>query len=102
MQSNTGVRPGPSNDLKVGENSVSLACVLYAWRNGNSPESIQQQYPALDLEEIQGAIRWILEHPVDAEEYVRQQDALWKSARELSCQDEAAVVKRLKALMATK
>jgi uncharacterized protein (DUF433 family) len=42
--------------MRVGEAGVMLDGVVYAFDQGESPESICQQYPGLTLEEVYGAI----------------------------------------------
>ena len=46
--------------LRVGRTRVSLDSVVYAFLEGQSPESIQQNFPALSLEEVYGAIAYYL------------------------------------------
>lgn len=47
---------------------ISLDSVVYAFRRGQSPESIQQSFPLLTLEEIYGAITFYLanKHEIDS------------------------------------
>ncbi len=42
--------------LRIGDTRVSLDSVVYAYLQGASAETIQDQYPALTLEEVYGAI----------------------------------------------
>ena len=35
---------------------VSLDSLVYSFRNGKSPQTIQQQFPSLSLEQVYGAI----------------------------------------------
>jgi uncharacterized protein (DUF433 family) len=41
---------------------VSLDSLVYAFRSGESPETIQQQFPSLSLEQVYGAIAYYLGH----------------------------------------
>ncbi len=41
---------------------VSLDSLVYAFRGGESPETIQQQFPSLSLEQVYGAIAFYLGH----------------------------------------
>jgi uncharacterized protein (DUF433 family) len=42
--------------LRVGSLGVSLDSVVFAFEQGHSAETIQQLYPALNLEEVYGAM----------------------------------------------
>src|SRR5437870_4674179 len=41
---------------RIGGSRVSLDSVVYAYRRGASPESIQRSFPSLTLEEVHGAL----------------------------------------------
>ena len=49
---------------------VSLASVVYAFLDGHSPESIQECYPLLTLEQVYGAIAFYLGHRAEVEAYL--------------------------------
>jgi uncharacterized protein (DUF433 family) len=40
----------------VAATRVSLDSLVYAFRSGESPETIQQQFPSLSLEQVYGAV----------------------------------------------
>ena len=65
---------------------VSLDSVVYAFLQGESPESIAQSFPVLTLEEVYGAVAFYLGHRAEVDAYlerVRQQDEeLVERARE--------------------
>lgn len=44
----------------VGETRISLDSVIYSFLNGESPESVAQNFPLLSLEEVYGAITFYL------------------------------------------
>jgi uncharacterized protein (DUF433 family) len=48
--------------LRVGSLGISLDSVVIAFQDGHSPETIQQLYPALSLEEVYGAVAYYLAH----------------------------------------
>ncbi len=55
--------------------NVSLASVVHAFRNGSSPETILQDFPAIGaLSKVYGAIAFVLENPVLVEEYMAEQE----------------------------
>ncbi|MCA1592594.1 MAG: DUF433 domain-containing protein [Acidobacteria bacterium] len=55
---------------RVAESRVSLDSVVYAFRRGASPESIQRSFPALALEQIYGAITFYLAHQEEIDQYL--------------------------------
>jgi uncharacterized protein (DUF433 family) len=87
--------------LRVGGTRVMLDSVVAAFRLGHSAETIAQQYPALRLEEVYGAIAYYLANQVDVDQYLRTQEEVWKQWREKSKAAESPVVQRLRD-MATK
>jgi len=70
---------------------VSLDSIVYSFRDGESPETIRQNFPSLTLEQVYGAIAFYLakRDAVDAniQEGERELDGavppLWKSSPEL-------------------
>ncbi len=54
----------------VAETRVSLDSVVYAFRRGASPESIQRSFPSLTLEQIYGAIAFYLSHQDEIDQYL--------------------------------
>jgi uncharacterized protein (DUF433 family) len=50
---------------------VSLDSVVYAFRSGESPETIRQNFPSLTLEQVYGAIAFYLGHQVEVEANIR-------------------------------
>lgn len=51
---------------------IPLACVALAFRDGESPECIQNHYPAMSLEQVYGAITFCLARPAEVDAYLRQ------------------------------
>jgi hypothetical protein len=82
----------------VGSLGVSLDSVVIAFQEGHSPETIQQLYPALSLEEVYGAIAHYLANRNEVDQYLRRQEQLWEQAREHTAQNPSPVVQRLRAL----
>src|SRR5437588_8803437 len=54
---------------------VSLDSVVYAYRRGASPESIQRSFPTLSLEQIYGAITFYLAHQDEVDKYLSESEA---------------------------
>ena len=51
---------------------VSLDSIVYAFRGGESAETIQQDFPSLTLEEVYGAIAFYLGHQEEIDANIRQ------------------------------
>lgn len=82
---------------RVGQTRVSLDSVVYAFLQGHSAESIADQYPALTLEEVYGAIAFYLANREDVDRYLKRQEKLWDKLRTEADARPAAVVERLRA-----
>ncbi len=55
---------------RVAGTRVSLDSVVYAFRRGASPESIQRSFPLLNLEQIYGAITYYLANQEEVNEHL--------------------------------
>jgi uncharacterized protein (DUF433 family) len=86
--------------LRVGQTRVSLDSVVYAFRQGHAPETIRQQYSALGLEEVYGAIAFYLGNKDEVDQYLQQQEQRWDEFRRKAAQNSSPVVERLRALQA--
>ena len=54
---------------------VSLDSIVYAFRRGAAPESIQRSFPVLSLEEIYGSITFYLAHEQEIDSYLEAAEA---------------------------
>src|SRR5712692_5698116 len=61
----------------VAGSRVSLASIIYEYRDGAAPESIRQDFPTLSLEQIHGAIAFYLGHQEEADVYLRELEKKW-------------------------
>ena len=57
---------------RISDTRVSLDSVVYAFLNGQSPESILDSFPVLSLEQVYGAITYYLAHQEEIDTYLRQ------------------------------
>ena len=60
---------------------ISLDSVVYAFRRGASPESIQRSFPLLTLEQSYGAIAYYLAHRKEVDEYLLAGEAEFEKLR---------------------
>ncbi len=86
--------------LRVGQTRVSLDSIVYCFRQGHAPEAIRQQYAALSLEEVYGAIAFYLANTDEVDQYLRQQEQRWQELRRKAEQNPSPVVERLRAIQA--
>ena len=66
---------------KITGTRVSLDSVVYAFRRGSSPESIQRSFPTLSLEQIYGAITFYMAHQKEIDEYLLAGEADFEKLR---------------------
>jgi uncharacterized protein (DUF433 family) len=54
---------------------ISLDSIVYAFKRGSVPESIQRSFPLLTLEEVYGAITFYLANEAEIDEYLKNSEA---------------------------
>jgi uncharacterized protein (DUF433 family) len=59
---------------------ISLDSIVYAFREGASPESIHEDFPALTLAQVYGAISFYLDHRTDIDSYLHHRKEQWSAA----------------------
>lgn len=64
--------------LYVAGTRVSLDSIVYAFREGCSPETIQQEFETLTLAQVYGAISYYLDNEAEVSDYLRRCEALWE------------------------
>jgi uncharacterized protein (DUF433 family) len=95
------VRVDEHGAMRIGNSRVMLDSIVAGFEQGHSPETLQQQYPTLSLEEVYGAITYYLAHTDEVHAYLKRQDALWEAWRAKSATRSSPVVERLRALRAS-
>jgi len=63
---------------------ISLDSVVYAFRRGDSPETICQNFKLLNLEQVYGAIAYYLAHKAEIDAYLIRQSEKWTKGKENS------------------
>src|SRR5437016_2075366 len=63
---------------------VSLDSVVYAYRRGASPESIQRSFPSLTLEQVHGALAFYLSHRAEIDKYLVEGEQEFEKLRQTS------------------
>jgi uncharacterized protein (DUF433 family) len=92
------VRLDEHGAMRIGNIRVMLDSIVVGFEQGHSPETLQQQYPTLSLEEVYGAITYYLAHTDEVHAYHKRQDELWEAWRTKSATRSSPVVQRLRAL----
>ena len=87
--------------MRIGHSRVMLDSIIAGFEQGHSPETLQQQYPTLSLEEVYGAITYYLAHTDEVYAYLKRQDERWEAWRAQSATRSSPVVERLRALQAS-
>jgi uncharacterized protein (DUF433 family) len=90
------IRQDEHGVLRVGATRVMLDSVVAAFHQGHSAETIAQQYPALSLEEVYGAIAYYLANRHEVDQYLNRQDEVWKQWREKADAVTSLAVQRLR------
>ena len=68
---------------------------MYAFRDGQSPESIQISFPALALEQIYGAIAFYLRHRTAVDKYLKEGEEKYEVMRAASREKNPELYERL-------
>jgi len=98
-ESKSYVRIDEHGVYRVGSTGVMLDSVLAGFQDGDSPETIKQNYPALSLEDVYGSIAYYLGNREEVEAYLKRQDALWDSLRKESEANPSPIMERLRSLI---
>ena len=60
---------------------ISLDSIIHAFRRGESPETICQNFELLDLEQVYGAIAYYLANKARVDAYLIDQDQKWAEGK---------------------
>ncbi|MBW4669926.1 MAG: DUF433 domain-containing protein [Cyanomargarita calcarea GSE-NOS-MK-12-04C] len=81
---------------------ISLDSVVYSFLNGESPESIAQNFPLLSLEQVYGAIAFYLANRELVDAYLEEGEAEFQRLQQ-SCKEKSPLLyQKLKAAQAQK
>lgn len=68
--SSTPLRADKHGVMRIGQTRVRLDTVITAWRQGESPEQIVENFDVLDLADVYAVISYYLHHRTEVEEYM--------------------------------
>lgn len=74
--------PDAHGIMRVGQTRVTLDILVNAFRSGQSPEEIREQYPAVDLADIYAVLAYYLRHTAEVDSYMAQQARESEQARD--------------------
>lgn len=83
--------------MRVGETRVRLDTVIFAWKQGESPEQIVENFDVLSLADVYAVIGYYLNHRLEVEKYLEQNELKGEQLREEHEQrfPQAAIRERL-------
>lgn len=67
---------------RVADTRVSLDSIVYSYKRGNLPETIQRQFSSLTLAQVYGAIAFYLSNQAEIDEYLRQGELEYEEMRQ--------------------
>ncbi|MBW3623606.1 MAG: DUF433 domain-containing protein [Armatimonadetes bacterium] len=85
------------NALWIAGTRVSLDSIVYAYREGRSPENIVHHYPAVTLEQVYGAIAFYLSHQDEIDAYLKDGEVQSETLRQETHEKNAALVRKVRA-----
>ena len=65
----------------IRDSRVSLDSVVYGFLNGDSPETIRDNFPTLNLEQVYGAIAYYLSHQAEIDGLLKTKQEGFEAAR---------------------
>lgn len=74
---------------------VSLDSVVYAFLEGDSPETIAQSFPAVTLEQVYGTIAYYLANRSEIDAHLRQEEADFDRRRQTSREQNPQLYRKL-------
>ena len=89
------VQVGQVEAYQIDTTRVSLDSVIYSWLQGDSPETIADNFSALTLEQVYGAIAFYLAHQDKIDEYLRQGEAQSEQLKQQWRTNNSALYRKL-------
>ena len=82
--------------FRVARTRISLDSIVYAFREGQSAESIAENYPTLTLEHVYGALAFYLRRRREIDEYLRREEAADERAQRAWAADPSDLIHKLR------
>jgi uncharacterized protein (DUF433 family) len=87
---------------RVAGTRVSLDSLVYAFLDGDSPETIAQSFPVLTLEQVYGAIAYYLAHREEIDAHLRLEEADFEEKRRLAREQNPQLHQRFEEIRRSK
>jgi uncharacterized protein (DUF433 family) len=81
---------------------ISLDSIVYSFLNGESPESIAQNFPLLSLEQVYGAIAFYLANRELVDAYLKEGEAEFQQLQQSCKEKNPLLYQKLKTAQAQK
>ena len=75
---------------------ISLASVIHAWSEGQTPEVIVEEFPTLSARQVRGALAFYLENKSEIDRYLAAQDEKWEQLRQESQTQHGQLLDRIR------
>jgi uncharacterized protein (DUF433 family) len=85
---------------RVADTRVMLESVIYPYLEGHSVNCIREQYPALTIEAIEGAIAFFKAHKAEVNSYLARQEKLWEDLRRKQEEENSPLTQKLRTAQA--
>jgi uncharacterized protein (DUF433 family) len=99
-EKSTAVRIDEHGVYRVADTRVMLESVIYPYLDGHSLNCIREQYPALTIEEIEGAIAFFKANKAEVNAYLARQEKLWEDLRRKQVEENSPLLQKLRAARA--
>ncbi len=80
---------------RIADTRVSLDSVVYSWLQGDSPETIADNFSAITLEEVYGVIAFYLANQTEIDEYLRQGEVEYEKLKDQWRANNSALYRKL-------
>lgn len=90
------VEQTPEGSWRLCNSRVSLDSIVHAWRDGQSPETIAEEFPTISVEQVYGAIAFYLHNQDEIDRYLSDQDKAWETLQQQSEGQHGALLDRIR------
>lgn len=80
---------------RIAGKRVSLDSIVYSFLTGQSPESIVQSFPVLELEEVYGAITFYLANRTTIDAYLSEGEQIFETLRQQARENNSLLYQKL-------
>lgn len=87
----------PGGGYRIAGSRVGLECIVVAYLDGQSAETIRDNFPSLSLEAIHGAIAMYLRNREEFNDYMAQLSVRYEELKQESDKRNATLLTRLRA-----